>query len=49
MNEKKELAPVSEKQIPSENITKKKSNKKSVATQTEPASPKDADFVVEMK
>ena len=56
MNDKKELVLVSETQIPpdgpetiKENIKKHKSNKKSVATQTEPASPKDADFVVEMK
>ena len=56
MNDKKELVLVSETQIPpdgpetiKENIKKQKSNKKSVATQTEPASPKDEDFVVEMK
>ena len=56
MNDKKELVLVSETQIPpdgpetiKENIKKHKSNKKSVATQTEPASPKDADFVVGMK
>ena len=56
MNDKKELVLVSETQIPpdgpetiKENIKKHKSNKKSVATQTEPASPKDQDFVVEMK
>ena len=56
MNDKKELVLVNETQIPpdgpetiKENIKKHKSNKKSVATQTEPASPKDADFVVEMK
>ena len=56
MNDKKELVLVSETQIPpdgpetiKENIKKQKSNKKSVATQTEPASPKDDDFVVEMK
>ena len=56
MNDKKELVLVSETQIPpdgpetiKENIKKHKSNKKSVATQTEPASPKDADFVVQMK
>ena len=49
MNDKKELVLVNETQIPPENIKKQKSNKKSVATQTEPASPKDADFVVEMK
>ena len=56
MNDKKELVLVSETQIPpdgpetiKENIKKHKSNKKSVATQTEPVSPKDADFVVQMK
>ena len=49
MNDKKELVLVNETQIPPENIKKQKSNKKSVATQTEPASPKDQDFVVEMK
>ena len=48
LNDKQELVQVNEK--PSEEkIKKSKSKKKSVATQTEPVSPKPSDFVLELQ
>ena len=53
MNDKKELVLVSEKYIPpetiKENIKKQKSNKKSVAAQTQPVETKDEDFILNIK